>query len=385
MSIDRREEMTVDGDGSVGGGDTPLPDFTPAETVSQSLRRIPNNEHKPESYEDLELEFSPCLFSSLEKYLPLNMLSSNRDEKVKFMSSILLKYLPRGERSRVRRHKEYKQNIISNYQRLNKELYTLDPTFFFLPSFLKAIDENTEESFRSIISEPFPGVYVFKMLQPDFCEMMLSEVENFGKWVNETKLRIIRPNTMTNYGAVLDDFGLDSMLDQLIEGFILPLSKGKSIYDFNALERFVTLLGLSEHHSLEKARVNIRFSIKVTLNACLGKEFLGGELYFRGTRCEKHVNTDAKPEETFDYSHIPGQAILHRGRHRHGARATISGHRVNMILWCRSSIFREMKTYQKGFPNWCGECSREKKETQMQTLAAKRKELIRIESKARDQ
>lgn len=98
------------------------------------------------------------------------------------------------------------------------------------------------------------------MLQPDFCEMMLSEVnnnpssciysllctylnallmccflvnqvENFSKWVNETKLRIIRPNTMTNYGAVLDDFGLDSMLDQLIEGFILPLSKGKAIYD----------------------------------------------------------------------------------------------------------------------------------------------------------
>lgn len=63
-------------------------------------------------------------------------------------------------------------------QPLNKELYTLDPTFFFLPSFLEAIKENTEESFRSIVSEPFPGVYVFKMLQPRFCEMMLSEVNN---------------------------------------------------------------------------------------------------------------------------------------------------------------------------------------------------------------
>lgn len=97
--------MTVDGDGSVGGGDTPSPSLTPvttaAATVIPSLRLIPNNEHKPESYEDLQLEFSPSIFSSLEKYLPSNMLSSNRDEKVKFMSEILLKYLPRGERFRV--------------------------------------------------------------------------------------------------------------------------------------------------------------------------------------------------------------------------------------------------------------------------------------------
>lgn len=47
---------------------------------------------------------------------------------------------------------------------------------FFLPSFLKAISENTEESFRSIMSEPTPGVYTFEMLQPRFCDLLLSEV-----------------------------------------------------------------------------------------------------------------------------------------------------------------------------------------------------------------
>ncbi|KFK23712.1 hypothetical protein AALP_AAs61463U000100, partial [Arabis alpina] len=109
----------------------------------------------------------------------------------------------------------------------NKELYTLDPTFVFVPSFLNVVKENTEESFRSVIYEPYPGVYVFKMLQPRFCEMILSEVENFRRCANETKLRIIRPNTMTQYGVVLDDFGLDSMLEQLIESFIRPISKGK--------------------------------------------------------------------------------------------------------------------------------------------------------------
>jgi hypothetical protein len=44
---------------------------------------------------------------------------------------------------------------------------------FFVPSFLKAINENEKESFRSIMTEPSPGVYTFEMLQPHFCELFL--------------------------------------------------------------------------------------------------------------------------------------------------------------------------------------------------------------------
>jgi hypothetical protein len=49
---------------------------------------------------------------------------------------------------------------------------------FFVPSFLKAIDENTNEGFRSIMTEPSPGIYTFEMLQPHFCELLLSEVSS---------------------------------------------------------------------------------------------------------------------------------------------------------------------------------------------------------------
>lgn len=35
----------------------------------------------------------------------------------------------------------------------------------------------------------------------------------------------MRPNTMNKFGAVLDDFGLDNMLDKLMEDFIRPISK----------------------------------------------------------------------------------------------------------------------------------------------------------------
>ncbi|KAK4567626.1 hypothetical protein RGQ29_003403 [Quercus rubra] len=353
------------------------------QSTSQRLRLNPNKDHKPDSYEDLQLDFSPSIFSSLERYLPPTMLALPRDDKVKFMKDILLKYLPHGERNRVQKHREYRQKIISNYQPLHREIYTMHPQTFFVPSFLKAINDNSEESFRSIMSEPSPGVFTFEMIQPRFCELLLSEVENFEKWVNEAKFRIMRPNTMNKYGAVLDDFGLETMLDKLMEGYIRPISK--------VFFQEVGGSTLDSHHGFvveygKDRDVDLGFHVddsEVTLNVCLGKQFSGGELFFRGTRCDKHVNTGSQSEqEIFDYSHVPGRAVLHRGRHRHGARATTSGHRINLLLWCRSSVFREMKKYQKDFSSWCGECFREKKERQRLSIAATKSELLRKEGES---
>ncbi|KAM6593637.1 hypothetical protein CsatA_001340 [Cannabis sativa] len=376
-SVDRREVYA-------SGGANGVVSVAAAAASNQRLRLNPSKEHKPESYEGLQLDFTPSIFSSLERFLPPNLYTVPRDDKVKFMREILLKYLPHGERNRVQKQREYRQKIISNYQPLHKEIYTMHPASTFVPSFLKAISDNTEESFRSIMSEPSQGVFTFQMLQSGFCELLLSEVDNFEKWVTDVKFRIMRPNTMNKYGAVLDDFGLETMLDKLMESFIRPISKV-----------FFPEVGgatLDSHHGFvveygKDRDVDLGFHVddsEVTLNVCLGKQFSGGELYFRGTRCDKHVNTGSQPEqEIFDYSHVPGQAVLHRGRHRHGARATTSGHRINLLLWCRSSVFREMKKYQKDFSNWCGECLREKKERQRTSIAATKLELLREgESKA---
>lgn len=38
-------------------------------------------------------------------------------------------------------------------------------------------------------------------------------------------------------------------------------------------------------------------------------------------------------------------------------------------LYC-SSVFRELKKYQKDFSKWCGECQREKKERQRLAVGA---------------
>ncbi|KAL1553622.1 hypothetical protein AAHA92_14275 [Salvia divinorum] len=79
-----------------------------------------------------------------------------RDVKLNYMREILLRYYPENERIRLQKHREYRQKIISNYQRLHLELYNMHPTNFFVPSFLKAINENTEQAFRNIMSEPSP-------------------------------------------------------------------------------------------------------------------------------------------------------------------------------------------------------------------------------------
>jgi len=47
---------------------------------------------------------------------------------------------------------------------------------FFTPSFLCAIEENTEEGFRNIMEEPCPGIFTFDMLRPKFCEKLIREV-----------------------------------------------------------------------------------------------------------------------------------------------------------------------------------------------------------------
>ncbi|EOA37966.1 hypothetical protein CARUB_v10009434mg [Capsella rubella] len=382
--------MAVDGDGTDGGGGSQPPGNTAAEEEEeetevriQTLSQFPNNDHVSDDYEDLDLEYSSLVLKSLEKYLPMEMLTAERIVKYLFMSDVLEKYITRGDLTMDKNRKEYRQKIRSSYQPRFRELYTFDPKLFLLYSFRYAITANTEESFRRIIAEPFPGVFVFQMFQPDFFQKLIKEVENFRLWTFMKNFKIRKPTCKTIYGVVLDDFGLDFMLNKLMQEFIFPLCK--VFFPDVCGEMFDSHHGYFVEYGENRNVAELGYQIddsEITLNVCLSKQFEGGEICFRGTRCKKHAKTDAHPEEIFDYRQIPGQAILYRGCHRNGARATTSGYRTNMFLWCKSSLFREMQTYQKDFSDSCGQCSHEKKEKESQILAAKRKEMIRVEGEA---
>lgn len=96
-SLERRKQSQVPGTGNGNGIVTPnVQSF-----LTHRLRLQPKEDHKSESYEDLQLEFSPLLFSMLERHLPPSMLNVTRDLKLQYMRDILLRYAPEGERNRV--------------------------------------------------------------------------------------------------------------------------------------------------------------------------------------------------------------------------------------------------------------------------------------------
>ncbi|KAF0916092.1 hypothetical protein E2562_000701 [Oryza meyeriana var. granulata] len=73
-------------------------------------------------------------------------------------------------------------------------------------------------------------------------------------------------------------------------------------------------------------------------------------------------------QEHFVHPNVPGQVVLHHGSHRHGVFPVTSGERINMVMWCKSSMFREMKKFMTDFSGFCGECQFEWTERQMQHL-----------------
>jgi hypothetical protein len=91
-------------------------------------------------------------------------------------------------------------------------------------SFLDAIKDGSEAALRHILIAHSPGVFTFNMLKPAFCSMMLEEVEHFEKWAQDAKVKVMRPNTMNNYGAVLDDIGMENMLNELMTHYLNPMA-----------------------------------------------------------------------------------------------------------------------------------------------------------------
>ncbi|XP_024995623.1 uncharacterized PKHD-type hydroxylase At1g22950-like [Cynara cardunculus var. scolymus] len=91
-------------------------------------------------------------------------------------------------------------------------------------------------------------------------------------------------------------FGMESMLEKLMEDFIRHISKiffpDVGGYSLDSNHGFVVEYGMDRD-------VELGFHVddsEVTLNVCLGKQFTGGELFFRDVRCEKHVNSETHPE-----------------------------------------------------------------------------------------
>ncbi|XP_018413090.1 PREDICTED: 2-oxoglutarate and iron-dependent oxygenase domain-containing protein 2 isoform X1 [Nanorana parkeri] len=230
-----------------------------------------------------------------------------------------------------------KSEIALHYKPLHPELYVLQESFL-AAEFLEAVHfcQSPHASLDGLLnlldSIPDKRIYQLPVFVPQFCKDFVEELEHFER----SALAKGRPNTMNNYGVLLNELGLDdSFITPLREKYLRPLVSllypdwGGSCLDSH--KAFVVQYSLDKDLDLSCHYDNS----EVTLNVSLGKEFTDGNLYFSEMR-----EVPANERRYTEVEHLMGQGILHRGQQIHGALPITSGERWNLIIWKRASSVR---------------------------------------------
>lgn len=299
------------------------------------------------------------LISCVENWLPPVLRTATTTDKVKLFDAIATLYRKRDEQRKLV-HEQYRQTVQMYYKARHPEIFLFQPEIFLVPSMLHMLRDGSEAAVRRTICAHGPLLYSFDMLQPRICSLILDEVQNFERWLHHHNIQKSPPNSLSSNGVVLDDFGLSPVLNMLVHHCIAPLVPVL----FPQLGR----APLDSHHGYVVSHCpNQEPSIgchvdnsEVTLNVSLYSPLEGGELYFKGVRCIQHLDDPEHDLEVAEYKHIPGRALLHLGKLRHGARPVLKGIRANLILWCRSSQFRDNTPPMFVCPPWCNATDKHK-------------------------
>ncbi|XP_028270263.1 2-oxoglutarate and iron-dependent oxygenase domain-containing protein 2 [Parambassis ranga] len=223
--------------------------------------------------------------------------------------------------------------IKDTYQPLHPHVYHLQESY--LAPELKQIIKycrganTSEESLLDLLEEAAPRVYRFPVFERSFCEELVEELEHF----EQSSAPKGRPNTMNNYGILLNELGFDEgFMTPFCEQFLHPLTSllfpdcGGHCLDSH--KAFAVKYDINEDLDLSYHYDNA----EVTLNVSLGKEFTEGNLYFGDMRQVPVSDTECSEVE-----HRVSEGLLHRGQHMHGALPISSGQRWNLIIWMRAS------------------------------------------------
>jgi hypothetical protein len=225
------------------------------------------------------------------------------------------------------------------------------------PEFVRVVAANRDEELDALVSRPHPGIVEFPLLSAEYVQALIAEIQAFEHWCQHREAKPTRPNSMNQHGVVLAELGLEAAMDDLLDTWLLPLTR----------RHFAAHAGaqLDHQHAFvvdyaAGGDTSLDFHVddsEVTLNACLGLAFEGAEVYFRGERCEAHRGDPANDVESWQWTPKPGRAILHAGAHRHGVHPLRGGRRVNLIVWARSSRHRRAHPAAHAGPaGWCPRC-----------------------------
>ena len=219
--------------------------------------------------------------------------------------------------------------------------------------------QSGEEVLRSFLREDMTdSVFSFPLFTPTFCLALLRELENF----EASGLPARRPNSMNNYGTIVNQIGLEGFMTKFQDDVSRPLSmvlfpdRGFEWLDnhhsFSVRYTAGEDLGLDMHtddsHVTVKQKhcskyhqnlmlkwpsphflFNVTFFFPVEkFNVCLGKAgFSGAGLTFCG-----QMGHAGHRQFQLKYRHELGRCVVHLGNQRHGADDIEEGTRVNLIV-----------------------------------------------------
>ncbi|XP_063050414.1 2-oxoglutarate and iron-dependent oxygenase domain-containing protein 2 [Engraulis encrasicolus] len=224
--------------------------------------------------------------------------------------------------------------IKNHYKPLHPHVYHLQedylaPEFIEIVQYSLSNDATMDGLLKLIQSETAPRVYRFPVFTINFCHDLIEELEHFE--ASDTPKG--RPNTMNNYGILLNELGFDdTFISPLRERYLGPVASllypdcGGQCLDSH--KAFVVKYAMNEDLDLTYHYDNA----EVTLNVSLGKEFSEGNLYFGDMRQVPLGETECTEVE-----HRVAEGLFHRGQQMHGALPISSGLRWNLIVWMRSS------------------------------------------------
>jgi len=185
--------------------------------------------------------------------------------------------------------------------------------------------------------EEAPGVYSFELFTPAFADAFLDEVDAYA----ESGLPVRRPNSMNNYGLIVNEIGMKQALTELQREILWPVARllwpthGSAFHDHHSF--------MVRYRPDEDAGLDMHTDDSdVTFNVCLGKEFTGAGLTF----CGMGGHQDHR-QFAFQYKHVKGRAVVHLGTKRHGADDIISGDRRNLIIWNHNNDWRLSGAYRR--------------------------------------
>ncbi|KAK1160167.1 hypothetical protein AOXY_G21679 [Acipenser oxyrinchus oxyrinchus] len=223
------------------------------------------------------------------------------------------------------------------YKPLHSHVYVLQksylaPEFLEIVNFSRSEDANVEGLLNLIESLAAERTYRFPMFTKEFCRNLIEELANF----EQSDAPKGRPNTMNNYGILLNELGFDNrFITPLRENYLQPIAMllypdcgGDSLDSHKA---FVVKYALHQDLDLSYHYDNA----EITLNVLLGKAFTEGNLYFGDMR-----QVPISDSECVEIEHKVTCGLLHRGQQFHGALPITLGQRWNLIVWMRSSSVR---------------------------------------------